>query len=76
MQVFRYPVNVFHDFDRFLEHVGIDLLHDVGFQIVVFAQEVDFVGSVDVSYFDFFIGDKKARDTERLTYLLKLANRL
>lgn len=67
MEVFRDSVDVFHDLDRFFEYVSINLLHDVGLQLVVIPQEVDFIGAVDVAYFDFFAGMKICFYTENRT---------
>ena len=74
--VFRYPVDILHQFDRMLKGVGIHLLHQIGFDFrhagAVIADIIDLVGVVHVAHLDLLIGEEGAGNAKRFAHLQQL----
>ena len=67
--VLRYTVNVLHDLDRFLKHIGIDSLYDIRTLRAVCTARVHSIGSVHIPDLDLFKSEKLPRNAERIADL-------
>ena len=71
MDVFGDQVDIVHNLDGVLEHIGIHGLNNVGFALAFRLQEVDAVGFIDVSHLDFIKGLKIPLNAKRSANLLQ-----
>ena len=76
----RHPVDVLHQFHRPLKGVGVDPLHQIGFDLrhagAVVADVVDLIRVVDIAHLDLLVGEKRAGNPKRLANLQQLARGL
>ena len=76
----RHPVDILHQLHRPLKGVGVDPLHQIGFDLrhagAVVADVVDLIRVVDIAHLDLLVGEKRAGNPKRLANLQQLARGL
>ena len=69
----RNPVDILHQFHRVLKGVGIDPLHQIGFDLshacAVVADIIDLIGMIDIAHFHLVIGEKRTRNPKGFSHL-------